>query len=162
MKKLHVFIFIVMILISCLGCEEKEEVLPIISNIDMKSDVLVLNEDVEEEKLFRNSLKYDITLEPYDLNRNEELIATIMIWQDARTKNAFFKEKLGIQFTGNFYWKEVIPMNSDKPITISIYDWSYHDIDLEIIDEYITTIKEVKYTIKVDNTTIDTQVIQLK
>lgn len=161
MKKIIYFSILVMILTCCLGCEPKKESFPIVSKIEMTSGVKVFNEDLIDERVYYNSLIYNITLEPYDLNRSKDSIVSIMIWQDSRTKNAFFKEKLGMQFTGNFYWEEVIPMNSDKPITISIYDWAYDDIDLEIIDEYISTIKEIKYSIKVDNTVIDTQVIQI-
>ena len=74
--------------------------------------------------------------------------------------NYCLKEKDGSFRTGDMFITQTIPMRSETPITVSVHD-IFSELDVEDLEDIISLLKEVKYSIRVDNETIDTQVIQI-
>ena len=74
--------------------------------------------------------------------------------------NYCLKEKNGSFRTGDMFITQTIPMRSEEPIIVSVYDL-FSKLDLEELKGIIALLKEVKYSVRVDNETIDTQVIQI-
>ena len=163
MKKILV---VLLIMILCCGCSA-EEVVPVVSNVDVQVGVVTTDASNEYGDLGfvdYDTVEYKITFAPYKLKSNQEENARIIVWQNAALKNDYFRKTLGIAFTGNFYKESEMPLQSRKEITISIHD-VYHDggdiITRAHLEGYISTIHEVKYTIYVGNRKIETNTIRI-
>ena len=152
MKKLIIIIFIILF---CFGCTKKQEVLPVVSDIDFKvyyeeQDCCSFDEFDNLVITSNHVLEYIFTLEPYEMIRDPNFDISIMLWENVNLKNDFFKRNMGIGFTGNHYREKEIPMQSKEPLQVSICVDFNTDIPLDVIEAYAQTINEVKYSIRVD------------
>ena len=148
----------------CIGCST-EEVKPVVSDVHLQVSIdtyFSANENGQGYVDY-DALEYQFVFEPYRLSSDQEDYARIVVWQNRTLKNDYFQKALGVSYIDGFYLESEMPLQSRKEITISVYDvYDECDVDFftkEIIEGYIATIQEVKYSIYVGNRLIETNTI---
>ena len=159
MKKIWLLLVVAAICSGCNTMKYSEQIIPIVSNDQLKPSEIQTYEGVEKSDVY-STIEYKFTLEPYNLVGKSDSVATIGVWLDFRLMNYCLKEKNGSFRTGDMFITQTIPMRSEEPIIVSVYDL-FSKLDLEELKGIIALLKEVKYSVRVDNETIDTQVIQI-
>lgn len=153
-------VLVLLLMFLCTGCmTHNEQIIPIVSNVQLKPSKIQTYEGAKLSDVY-STIEYRFTLEPYNLVGKSDSAATIGVWLDFRLINYCLKEKDGSFRTGDMFITQTIPMRSETPITVSVHD-IFSELDVEDLEDIISLLKEVKYSIRVDNETVDTQVIQI-
>ena len=153
-------VMVLLLMFICTGCMTyNEQIIPIVSNVQLKPSEIQTYEGAKLSDVY-STIEYQFTLEPYNLVGKSDSVATIGVWLNQRLINNYLKENFKSFRTGDMFLTQTIPMRSEAPIIVSVHD-IFSELDVEDLEDIISLLKEVKYSIRVDNETIDTQVIQI-